>query len=316
MKPIGLGQSGPAVEDVQQRLSTLGFDIASNELELHEFGESTQAAVRDFRIRQGLEPLGEVDDATWIELVDETYELGDRTLYLRLPYYHGADVKHLQMTLNVLGFSCGPVDGLYGPHTEAAVAAFQANVGLMADGMAFSDTFDAIERLHHVWKGKTASPEFSIPHAGLARAVDILEQTRLLVTATDPIARSVASRIWNVAYATTDDAQVELINSWDRAQEDKSKPEADLMVIVATAPLEKGEKLPKGTVKLVCNEYDELTSRITTALVGTDSKRRKAIRIELPQLNNYDGSITNRTVQTAAVSLLDALCSALSAVGA
>ena len=95
MKPIGLGQSGPAVEDVQQRLSTLGFDIASNELELHEFGESTQAAVRDFRIRQGLEPLGEVDDATWIELVDETYELGDRTLYLRLPYYHGADVKHL-----------------------------------------------------------------------------------------------------------------------------------------------------------------------------------------------------------------------------
>lgn len=87
-------------------------------------------------------------------MVDASYKLGDRTLYLRLPNFHGADVRALQQALNVLGFACGIDDGYFGPHTEAALQQFQENVGLFADGMAFQDTFNYIKRLHHVWEGQ------------------------------------------------------------------------------------------------------------------------------------------------------------------
>ena len=309
MKPITLGQTGPAVEDVQQRLGTLGYAIDTAELSSCSFGASTAAAVRAFRSQQGLPLSDEVDDATWVELVDETYRLGDRTLYLRLPYFRGADVSNLQMTLNVLGFSCGEVDGLYGPHTEAAVREFQANMSILADGIAFQDTFDAIERLHHVWQGKTASPEFSVPHMGLARAVNVLEERRILMGATDPIARNVASRAWNVACATTDGARVELLDSGEGLVPGRLDG-ADLLLVVATAPLTGEEKLPAGTVNLVIEEADTLTSRLA-ATVASCSIRPCRVRVELAKLNRYDGSVTGRVVQTAAIALLDAVCAAL-----
>ncbi len=310
MRPITQGQSGPAVEDVQQRLLKLDYAIDQAELDASLFGPSTCRAVRSFRCQQGLPAGDAVDDATWIELVDETYELGDRTLYLRLPYFRGADVSHLQMTLNVLGFSCGEVDGLYGPHTEAAVREFQSNVGILADGIAFQDTFDAIERLHHVWKGKTASPEFSVPHMGLARAVDVLEGRRILVGATDPIARNVANRMWNVACATTSEAQVILVDAIE--DEDPAYlADADLVLVVATAPLGADEQLPLGTVNIVVGEETGVLTRRLTATVAACGERPRRVCTELASLNRYDGSVTGRLVQTTAIALLDAVCAAL-----
>ena len=50
---------------------------------------------------------GFVGDATWAALVDATFTLGDRMLYLRVPHFHGHDVRVLQQALNVLGFACG-----------------------------------------------------------------------------------------------------------------------------------------------------------------------------------------------------------------
>ena len=308
MKPIVPGQVGPAVEDVQARLVQLGYAIDKAETTTSSYGSTTAAAVRTFRSRQGL-PLEEsVDEATWIELVDETYVMGDRTLYLRLPYFRGADVSHLQMTLNVLGFSCGEVDGLYGPHTEAAVREFQSNVGLMADGCAFQDTFDAIDRLHHVWSGKTASLEFSMAHMALARAADVLESRSVFIGATDPIARNVAGRVWNVACATTDDAKVRLIDVRDDAHPDLT--DADLVLIVATAPLAASEQLPNGTVNIVADEAQALTQRLATA-VASLTERPRVVRAELAHLNRYDGTVTNRVVQSTAIMVLDALCAVL-----
>lgn len=311
MKPITQGQTGPAVEDVQQRLAALGYPISASELEGSYFGPTTAAAVRSFRNQQGLIVAPEVDDETWVELVDETYRMGDRTLYLRLPYFRGADVSHLQMTLNVLGFSCGEVDGLYGPHTEAAVREFQANMGILADGIAFQDTFDAIERLHHVWRGKTASPEFSVPHMGFARAVDVLEGRRILVGATDPISRSVANRMWNVACATTGDAKVELVDSLEALSGAGAPDDADLVLIVATAPLGASEKLPAHTVNIVVGEDTAALTQRLSASVLASSERPHRARVELAYLNRYDGSVTSRAVQNAAIALLDAVCAAL-----
>ena len=310
MKPIAQGQTGPAVEDVQQRLGILGYTIDPAELEASLFGSSTCVAVRSFRSQQGLPLADEVDDATWAELVDETYRLGDRTLYLRLPYFHGADVSHLQMTLNVLGFSCGEVDGLYGPHTEAAVREFQANIGILADGIAFQDTFDAIERLHHVWNGKTTSPEFSVPHMGLARAVNVLEERRILVGATDPISRNVADRMRNVARATTSEAKVMLVDSVEDGTFDDLFG-IDLLLVVATAPLKADEQLPAGTVNIVVgSDASALTQRLRSSL-ATCPEPPHRVRIEFANLNRYDGSVTERVVQTTAIALLDAVCAAL-----
>ena len=45
-------------------------------------------------------------------------------------------VKTLQRSLRRLGWAPGPIDGLFGPRTEAAVLGFQAARGLAADGVA------------------------------------------------------------------------------------------------------------------------------------------------------------------------------------
>lgn len=55
-------------------------------------------------------------------------------LRLTTPPMHGALVKKVQTALKALGLSPGGIDGIYGPHTEAAVRAFQLSKGLVPDG--------------------------------------------------------------------------------------------------------------------------------------------------------------------------------------
>jgi putative chitinase len=56
----------------------------------------------------------------------------------------GAEVAKLQAQLQELGFNPGPIDGRFGPATEAAVLAFQKSVGLLADGIAGPRTQGAL----------------------------------------------------------------------------------------------------------------------------------------------------------------------------
>lgn len=57
---------------------------------------------------------------------------------------NGADVRRLQEELKKRGFSPGDVDGDFGPATDAAVRAFQASEGLLADGIAGRSTSRAL----------------------------------------------------------------------------------------------------------------------------------------------------------------------------
>ena len=299
MEPIRKGMQGAAVEDVQARLTKLGYTIDSEELDAKEFGESTERAVVSFNADHGLEGAS-IDSTSWTSLVDESYQLGDRTLYLRVPNFRGADVKALQQALNVLGFACGAEDGVFGPHTEAALQQFQENVGLLADGMAFQDTFRYIERLHHVWKDKPAStPPESESHIGFARAAGVLESYRIAIGGEDTIARSVASRMWNIAAATTDSSGMMLYNS--------EPPEGmDIVFELALNGLPEDAE-PRATIVLA--ECVDLPMRIRTAIAAQG--RPALVRIELTGITDY-GRLTASDAQMLAVRLLDGVCDALS----
>ncbi len=56
-------------------------------------------------------------------------------LTLEDPNLHGPLVRQVQHALKAVGFSPGKLDGAYGPHTVAAVIAFQQAHRLIADGV-------------------------------------------------------------------------------------------------------------------------------------------------------------------------------------
>lgn len=302
MDSIKQGMQGPAVEDVQTRLASLGYAIDEHELEGSDYDASTAKAVSDFRVASGLATGDEVDSVCWSALVDASYKLGDRTLYLRLPNFHGADVRALQQALNVLGFACGIDDGYFGPHTEAALQQFQENVGLFADGMAFQDTFNYIKRLHHVWKDKPSVVNIdSEARSGFARAASVLEHVNVAVGGEDAIARNVASRIWNIASATTENSGVVLYDS-------EEPRDMDVIFVLASEPLPESAA-PVATITLA--ECTNLSQRIRTAIAASTQKPAR-VRFELTGLTRY-GTFTSSDAQTLAIRLLDGVCDALSA---
>lgn len=302
MDSIKQGMQGPAVEDVQTCLASLGYAIDEHELEGSDYGASTAKAVSDFRVASGLATGDEVDSVCWSALVDASYKLGDRTLYLRLPNFHGADVRALQQALNVLGFACGIDDGYFGPHTEAALQQFQENVGLFADGMAFQDTFNYIKRLHHVWKDKPSVVNIdSEARSGFARAASVLEHVNVAVGGEDAIARNIASRIWNIASATTENSGVVLYDS-------EEPQDMDVIFVLASEPLPESAA-PVATITLA--ECTNLSQRIRTAIAASTQKPAR-VRFELTGLTRY-GTFTSSDAQTLAIRLLDGVCDALSA---
>ena len=112
------------------------------------FGLGTEAALHAFQEGRGLRADGACDELTWVALVEASWELGDRHLYLRNPpYIRGDDVAELQRILGQLGFDAGRVDGIFGTATGRALAEFQANTGLPSDGVCGYETFDALRRV-------------------------------------------------------------------------------------------------------------------------------------------------------------------------
>ncbi len=144
--PLERGQRGEAIRDLQRRLIAAGFAPAP--ADWGYYGQETQASVSAFQQARGLPADGICDRVTWMALVEASWELGDRTLYLRVPNLRGDDVAELQRQLGRLGFDPGRVDGIFGPNTAAALAEFQRNVELTpADGICGADTVQALRRL-------------------------------------------------------------------------------------------------------------------------------------------------------------------------
>lgn len=307
MEPITQGAVGAAVEDIQERLARLGYEIAAAEREAGRFDKTTALAVLRFRAEHGLAVGDEVDTPTWAALVDEGWELGDRTLYLRLPNYHGADVRQLQERLNILGFSCGPIDGTYGVHTEAAVKLFQESCGSLPDGMAFPDTFDAIERLRHVWAGKPANGPHPQGGMGFARAASVLEGVSIALAAEDPIARNVAGRVWNLAHATVDNCKIDVIH-----QLDEVAPHTQAVLVLTSSTEASASAHATGVGSVVLDDTDSLPLRLRAA-VQASAEAPHRVQIVLPV---GESTFTMSDAQTFAVLVLDAVCVAFDEAGA
>ena len=152
MRPVRRGHRGKQVVDIQTRLAALGYDLGDEGADGF-FGPNTESAIRAFQQGRLLNADGIVGDNTWTELVEAGYQIGERLLYLRVPYMRGDDVLYLQRSLDELGFDSGPVDGIFTPELEVAVTEFQRNAGLIVDGIAGDTTFDRLRHLRQTNAG-------------------------------------------------------------------------------------------------------------------------------------------------------------------
>jgi N-acetylmuramoyl-L-alanine amidase len=144
MRLIRLGDSGPAVVDVQQRLSrTLEEPLTADGV----YGDKTYAAVRDFQRARNLPADGIVGAETWRALVESGYTLGSRLLWHSRRMMRGDDVRELQHLMNQLGFDAGAEDGIFGPLARTAVEEFQRDTGLPVDGVVGPLTLATLRRL-------------------------------------------------------------------------------------------------------------------------------------------------------------------------
>ena len=263
------------------------------------FDEDTEEALLAFCRSSGIPESRQVGDRLWAALIDATFRLGDRTLYLRMPHFHGNDVLQLQNALGALGFPCGGADGIFGAHTEDALRKFQMNMGLPTDGIVGAATFRAINNLHHSWQGKSEPHVAS--HLGFARAADVLENNALCLFGTDEFARSVATRMSNLSLATNPASRIISADSLLVAPDDDM-----LLVHIVVDRQQAFENVPFVTF----DDEETLSLRLKSA-IGAANAVPPRISICLPG-TQWEDAGESRSAQHFAITLLDALCVALS----
>ncbi len=133
-----LGDSGPDVEGVQQRLYELGY--LDNKANIQGvFGEKTEAAAKEFQKKNDLTADGKVGSKTLEmlygeDVVGNAFRLGDENQV----------IKDCQTALKRLGYVTFKPDGVMGKATVSAIKAFQQANGLTRDGALGPVTRDMI----------------------------------------------------------------------------------------------------------------------------------------------------------------------------
>lgn len=151
---LRVGDRGDAVRDLQERLTQCGHMTTLD----GEFGVETSTAVRAFQEQRGLRIDGICGNETWGVLIESSYTLGDRLLYIAAPMLRGDDVSELQRRLNALGFDAGREDGIFGPDTERALTGFQRERGLeQPDGICGPATIGALMTIGLLAEGNVAA---------------------------------------------------------------------------------------------------------------------------------------------------------------
>ena len=86
-------------------------------------------------------PLPQMPDTVWAEVVNPSEPTPEPPL---ASGSRGEKVEEMQKRLYELGYYQGEIDGQFGPGTKAAVIEFQKNNGLDADGLAGTETLNAL----------------------------------------------------------------------------------------------------------------------------------------------------------------------------
>lgn len=296
MKPVRPGDRGPAVEDIQRRLLILGYQLGPTGIDGVFLGRTRDAVVAFQKERQ-LDEDGIVGDETWAALVDASFTLGDRVLYLRLPHFHGHDVFVLQQALNALGFACGAHDGIFGAYTERAVREFQQNSGLNADGIVGDDTARAVLNLRHVWEGKEAGAH-SAARTSAARSCDALTRHDVVLLCADVHAAEVAERALNLSLANTAASRLRVA---DASGGDAAMGARLVVLLVGDGSLSR----ETNAVRLH-GSRDDTNDAFAQAVAGTAALPARVV-VDLGRGEAADEA----AVQGSAVRLLDAICGAL-----
>lgn len=171
---LRLGDDGAAVTQVQAMLALLGYYPEAVD---GQFSESTEAAVQAFQRAAGLIDDGIVGPATWRHLLPtpsteftpppapvtpdppassaaatspDAAATPEADAPIDLPVLrmgtYGPAIARVQERLQDLGLYGGPLDGVFGPQTEAAVMTFQRSRQLTADGVVGPATWRALLR--------------------------------------------------------------------------------------------------------------------------------------------------------------------------
>ena len=303
MKNIKFGDKGPAVKDLQNRLNIAGF-LKGSEI-TGVFDKRTLDVLHQICDEKGLPKTKEVNRKLWSAVVDASFQLGDRSLYLRMPYFHGEDVRRLQEVLNTLGFSCGEEDGIFAAHTEAALRKFQTNMGLPTDGICGGFTFRSIKNLAHAWQDndKLSNRQY----VGFSRASEVLEKVQVVIFGTHDFTRSVARRISNLAFATNPYSKIVSADALLVKPNEK-------MFICHIITEEDRDKLGDASRGVPCVSYEdgpEFVYRMEIALKGVNAREgNRKFMIELPS-EVWSDAKQERSAQHFAITILDALCAAI-----
>lgn len=160
---------------------------------------------------RGLPSTGVCDAATWTALVESSWSLGARLLYLTSPHLRGDDVEQLQIRLARLGFHCGKADGIFGPRTAAGVTDFQQNMGLTVDGICGDETVRALERIGSQsgdGPGVVMVREAEHAHSGGARRIAVAARSSRIGVARH-VVRALRAADLTVLLIESDDAHAQ-----------------------------------------------------------------------------------------------------------
>jgi peptidoglycan hydrolase-like protein with peptidoglycan-binding domain len=118
------GSQGPEVIDLQYILLFRGgqrqFDPGPID---GIFGPKTKAAVVKFQAASGLVQDGIVGPKTWTAFFPEWFQAVNGEFLKE--GMRGSDVSDIQNAMKFKGVDPGPIDGIFGPKTKAAVIKFQ-----------------------------------------------------------------------------------------------------------------------------------------------------------------------------------------------
>lgn len=151
---IRRGERGPSVTRLIELLAEAGFGgTETGSL----FGAKTHEAVRSYQESRKLQIDGIVGLQTWTALINGFPEVsGDEPSRFKTDLQatperpllesgsRGSEVEELQRRLSDEGCDPGPIDGIFGRRTKAAVVAFQKANGLQPDGVCGPLTWRAL----------------------------------------------------------------------------------------------------------------------------------------------------------------------------